>query len=447
MKVFVTRVVASLVLPLFVFTPTAQAELESDAEAAAQTFDPAPYEWAFGQVIDSITVHGNTQTLSIALLREMELRAGSTLNEEDLERDLRYLSDLSSIAMVDIEVQPLEPGHCALRVMVKERPNLLLKFVYPVLEYDFEKDRASYGAKLNDRNFRKQLESFSIDVKRNSVKDDNASIGWSTAWLGWQHIGMNARASYFHRSDEPVSMTIMEHLRLQTGVSLPLTDSRITFSQLAGGVALVRNRVGRSGGVPRTDVLVSPVVGYIFDGRDSALKPRRGEYFYVTVQASRVVNGEGSTYYWLGNGLRVFRPLSDMNVIAVQSELAYQFGRYPEYFRFGLGGSGTLRGYESGIFRGAHRWNQAVEWRMYPFPRWYFTMPWLGLVDVTLAGVVFLDTGIVWNNEKDFALDRFHSGSGFGIRIYSPMQDVVRLELGFNGRGGVRGYFSTGVRF
>ena len=131
----------------------------------------------------------------------------------------------------------------------------------------------------------------------------------------------------------------------------------------------------------------------------------------------------------------------------MQSELSYQFGKYPEYFRFGLGGPGTLRGYESGVFRGAHRWYQTVEWRMYPFPRWYFTMPWVGLVDVTLAGVVFLDTGIVWNNEKDFALDRFHSGGGFGIRIYSPMQDAVRLDLGFNRRGSIRGYFSTGIRF
>ena len=447
MKVFASRAAISLILLLSVYIPPTKAELISDADAAAQTFDSAPFEWAFGQVIDSITVYGNKQTKSIALLREMELRVGSTLTKEELERDQRYLSDLSSIASVDIEVVPLESGHCALRLRVKERPNLLIKLLYPVLEYDFDKDRAKYGVKLNDRNFRKQLENFSIDATRNSVKDDNAAIGWSTAWLGWRHIGLHARASYFHRSDAPVSASILEQVRLVTGVSLPLTKSRISFSQLLGSVALIRNRVGGADEPRETDVLISPVVGFRFDSRDSSLKPRRGEYFYVTVQASRVINGDGSTYYWLGNGLRVFRAVSDASVVALQSELAYQFGKYPEYFRFGMGGAGTLRGYASGIFRGAHRWYQSAEWRIFPFPKWFFTVPWVGLVDVQLAGVVFLDSGITWDNNAEFTSDRFHTGGGVGLRIYSPMQDAVRLDLGFNRRGSVHGYFSTGIRF
>jgi outer membrane protein assembly factor BamA len=167
----------------------------------------------------------------------------------------------------------------------------------------------------------------------------------------------------------------------------------------------------------------------------------------VAVEASRVINNEGSTYYWLGNDIRVFWPLDGMHVLALMSNLSYQFGKFPEYIRFGLGGSGTLRGFSSGEFRGAHRWIQTMEWRISPFPKWFFGVPFVGRVDVQVGTVFFMDTGIVWRHQKDFSFERFHGGGGCGLRIYSPAQDVVRLDFGFNAQGDVHLYFSTGIRF
>lgn len=446
MKSFVARAAVILFLPLLLGIPPSKAEL-TPAEETSETFDAEAFSWAYGQVIDSITVIGNKKTKSIALLREMESRVGERLDRKKLARDQRYLNDLSSIADIEVEVVQVRPGHCAIRLMVTERPTLLLKLIYPILEYDFNNDRFRYGFKFDDRNFRRLLESFSIDLTRNSIDDDNASIGWSTPWLGWQHIGVGGRLSYFRRGEARSSFTILEQYRASAGLSLPLTQSRISFSQVIGALTLESNRFGRQDEPSRNEVFLSPSLGYRLDRRDSRIKPSSGEYFYIVVQACRVVNGEGSSYFRLGNDVRFFRSISPKTVIALQSNFWHQFDKYPEYLTFGLGGAGTLRGFASGRFEGAHRWYQTVEWRISPFPKRFVRLPFVGLFDVTVGLVFFADTGIVWDNAAEFNTKRFHGGGGYGLHVYSPFQELVRLDMGFNAHGSAHLYFSTGIRF
>jgi outer membrane protein assembly factor BamA len=336
---------------------------------------------------------------------------------------------------------------CTLRVEVRERPTLLVKLVYPILEYDFDRERLRYGVKWSDRNFRRRLESFSLDVTRNSVNDDNASISWSSPWINWQHIGVGGQTSYFHRRNATETRTVQERSRYSLGVSLPLTDSRISFAQLISNVSLERSRLASVTEPSEIEVAVSPLVGFRFDRRDSRLRPTEGAFFFVSSQASRVVTGEGSTYYRLGSDLRLFRSLNDFSVLALYTNFAYQFGRYPSYTRFGLGGAGTLRGYADGEFEGAHRWIQTAEVRVSPLPTWIFKVPFAGLVDASVSLVFFVDGGIVWEHVDEFSSENYRGGFGIGTRLYSPLQDVIRLDLGYNRRGKIHPYFSTGVRF
>jgi outer membrane protein assembly factor BamA len=424
-------------------TPVANAESDS----AALNVDAEDYQWAQGRVIDSIYVVGNRETHAFALLREMESRVGHRLDPEAVARDQRFLTDLSSIATVAITVEPLGVERCQLRVEVTERSSLLVKLIYPILEYDFNTERLRYGAKWRDRNFRRRLESFNLDATRNSINNDNASVSWSSQWIGERHIGVGGRMSYFHRNEAPIDRTIVEQARFSTGVSLPLTDSRIEFAEVLANVSVERNRMAAVDEPSDHEVLVSPLLGLRFDSRDSRIRPSEGFFFFVSGQTSRIVTGEGSTYYRVTGDTRYFRSLNDATVLGLYSNLSYQFGKYPEYIRFGLGGSGTLRGYSDGEFRGAHRWIQTAEVRISPLPTWFFRLPFAGLVDMTVAAVLFADGGIVWRNESDFQSANYRGGFGCGFRIYSPFQDVVRFDLGYNRRGTIHPYFSTGIRF
>jgi outer membrane protein insertion porin family len=412
-----------------------------------QSFDRQAFAWAYGRVVDSITVVGNRKVRDFAILREMESRVGEPLDADALERDERYIRDLSVFVSVTISVEPIADDRCALRVVVTERPTLLLKLVYPVFEYDINTQRFEYGLKWSDRNFRKRLESFSVDAVRDTHDDASASISWNTRWVGWKHLGVGARASYFNRAGEPTRLTIVEQTRFGSAVSVPLSESRIAFSQILTGLSVANNRLGEMGAPPQRELLLTPSLGYWYDRRDSPLRPRRGDYFFINVQSTRVMNGEGSTYHLLANDVRLYRPLDEWTVIALLSRLDYQFGRYPEYTRFNMGGAGTLRGYEGSDFQGAHRWYQTAEIRISPWPTRYVRLPLAGLSDFSLAIVAFVDTGIAWSNEQEFSVSNFHAGVGWGLRLYSPFQDVARFDLGYNSRGGIRPYFSTGVRF
>jgi outer membrane protein assembly factor BamA len=193
--------------------------------------------------------------------------------------------------------------------------------------------------------------------------------------------------------------------------------------------------------------MISPSLGYLLDSRDSQIKPRHGTWFFTNVLANRVVSGEDRNYYRLTSDVRLFRPLNPYSVMALWSRLDYQFGQYPEYIKFGLGGQNNLRGYEPGTFRGAHIWNQTAEMRITPWAKRFYRLPIAGLSDFLVSLVLFVDTGIVWDRQSEFTLKNFHAGYGWGLRLFSPFQDVARVDVGYNQRGRVRIYFTTGVRF
>ncbi len=443
MKWFAPRAAAIVAVSLLLASPAAHAESSSSALLG----EVEEFQWAHGRMIDSIYVVGVTKTRPFAVLREMESREGMRLDPEAVARDQRFLTDLSTFAKVVITVEPRGVGRCVLRVDVTERPTILVKLIYPILEYDFNNERLRYGAKWKDRNFRHRLESFSLDATRNSLNNDNAAVSWSSPWIGQRHIGVGGRISYFHRNEPPGKLGIIEQSRYAAGVSLPLTDSRISFSQVIANLTFERNRLGYAGVPSEIEMAVTPLFGFRFDRRDSRIRPTTGEFFFVSWQATRVVNGEGRSHYRVINDTRAFRSINDFTVLGVYSNLSYQFGKFPEYVRFGLGGPGTLRGYDDNAFRGAHRWIQTAEVRLNPLPQWFFRVPIAGLIDLSVSLVFFADGGIVWDNDTEFESGNYHAGFGTGIRIFSPFQDVVRLDFGYNRRGRVHPYFSTGIRF
>ncbi|HET6349960.1 MAG TPA: BamA/TamA family outer membrane protein [Candidatus Krumholzibacteria bacterium] len=392
-------------------------------------------------------VHGNTRVKSIAILREMESQPGQSLNALAVDRDQRYLGDLSPFATVDIHVEPIGEDHCILHVVVTERPSLLLKLIYPVLEYDLNSERITYGLKWSDRNFRRRLENFSADGLRDNRNNNSASIGWSSGWVGWKHMGVGMRASYFDRSGPTSKPTIFRQERVGGNLNIPLTERRIAFSQVLTGLSYAQNHIGVRSDSTGLEELISPAIGFRFDSRDTSLKPRRGGLFYVNLLSNFILHGQGNAYYLIDNDMRYFHSLDRTTVLALRSTMTVQLADYPDYIRLGIGGPGTIRGYERSDFRSAHRWVQSAELRLLPWPKVLYKLPFVGLTDFQLGLVLFVDTGIGWTKKSEFAYDNFHSGFGMGLRLFSPIQDALRLDVGYSGNGRIRPYFSTGMNF
>jgi outer membrane protein assembly factor BamA len=421
--------------------------LSLDSGASSTRFDTLAYQWAQGRTIDSVLVHGNSRVKTFAILREMESQPGGRLDALAVDRDQRYLGDLSPFATVEIHIEPIGDDRCILHVVVTERPGLLLKLIYPVLEYDFNTERITYGLKWNDRNFRRRLEQFSAEGLRDNHDNNSASIGWSSGWVGWKHIGVGARASYFDRNEPTSDPTIFKQSRVQTNVNIPLTERRIAFSQVLTGLGYAHNHIGVNARDTADEELISPSLGFRFDDRDASLKPRRGTLFYANALSNFVMRGASDAYYRIDNDIRFFHPLDESTVLALRSALTVQLADYPDYIRLGIGGPGTIRGYERSDFRSAHRWIQSAELRLSPWPKVLYRLPFIGLTDFQLGMVLFVDSGIGWTDKTEFKYDNFHSGFGMGLRLFSPIQDVLRLDVGYSASGRIRPYFSTGMNF
>jgi outer membrane protein assembly factor BamA len=401
----------------------------------------------YGTVVDSVTISGNHDTKSHVILREMQTQPGDVLEEMVIRRDFRFIRDLSPLADVHMHADSLSPGHTAVRIRVEERRGIFLKSILPFLKYNFETG-LTYGFRWADKNFRGRLEQLNLTMTRNQREDNFASFGWSTGWLGWKHISLGAQMSYFNRGEIPAEITVLERTAFSLFVGLPLTQSRMKFSQLRGSLTFDKTINGSFFEESFKERNISPAVGYSFDSRDSHIRPRRGWIFAFNLGATYPTEGESrDPFYRWHNNIRWFVPMSRKSTLALLSDVVYQFGAFPDYLLVRLGGARTLRGHPEARFSGYHRWFQTIEWRYQYLPRKVFTVPFVRKVDVGLAFVTFLDGGIVWNRASDFDEESYHATAGFGIRFYNPIRDVLRLDFGFNMRGAARFHWGTGIRF
>jgi outer membrane protein assembly factor BamA len=416
-----------------------------ESEGYLYAYDESGVAWAYGTVVDSISVTGNKNTKTFAIVREMETHTGGVLDSRALRRDIRFLSDLSPFATVTVRADSLSPGHSALRLAVVERSNLFLKSILPFANYNFE-NGITYGVRWSDKNFRARLEELTFTFKRNQKDDEDVSFSWFAPWVGLHHVSLGGRAAYYNRGDLPGAISVLERSELAASVGLPLTASRIEFSQLQGSLALDKTRNGAIDQPTTNQVSITPTLGYRFDSRDSPLRPTSGQTFLVSAGTTLPLSGGRNAYHRARNQVRIFHSITDRVVLALLSDAVYQFGDFPDYSTVKLGGE-TLRGYPDSRFSGFHRWFQSAEWRYNYLPRRVFRVPVVHEFDAGLSLIAFVDGGIVWTNRSDFDFNRFHGTTGVGLRFYSPLRDVARLDFGFSATGEARFEFGTGVRF
>jgi len=426
--------------------------LPSALEAEPAPLNETGFEWAYWTIVDSVTVSGNNDTKPWVILREMETQPGEILDPATFRRDIHFLRDMTPFSSVEARADSLAPGHCAIRIEVRERSGILIRAVLPQVKYDFE-NGFTYGVRWNDQSFRGRLEDLTVSYMRNEQNDDAFNLSWSTPWIGWKHISLGVGAAYFNRGDIPDQICVLERIGLTSYVGIPLTESRITFSQLLLSLTFDKSRTGGEEEDGQTvesegkEVSVSPLVGYRFDSRDSGLRPTTGGTFSTSFRATFPIDDGRNLYYRVTAEGRRFKELGEKTVVGVFSHVDYQLGDYPDYSYIRLGGPESLRGYPINRFKGHHRWYSSIEWRYQFIPRTVFAFPIIHEFDIAMGFVTFVDSGIVWNGSEDFTLDMFHGTSGVGIDLYSPIQDVVRFEYGFSVHGAQLFHVSSGIRF
>lgn len=169
-----------------------------------------------------------------------------------------------------------------------------------------------------------------------------------------------------------------------------------------------------------------------WDGRDRPGNPRRGVAVGLQLSHAEDRSGEEFGFTRVAGDVRGFLSLgSDQRVLALRAHVSSdnpdRGGRVPFYLQENLGGSHTLRGFESFRFRDDKLLLLQAEYRWYPGPA------------VELA--LFADAGRVAPRVEDL-FQRLEADFGIGLRFKSSLVTYLRLDFARSREG-----WRTLVRF
>jgi outer membrane protein assembly factor BamA len=181
-----------------------------------------------------------------------------------------------------------------------------------------------------------------------------------------------------------------------------------------------------------TDFIPRLGLGWLWDGRDRRLHPRRGLYqeFRFTRNGGWL-GGDADYGEWLSD-TRAYLPWSERNVLHLGALYQYRTGilgeTFPVYDRFHAGGVNTLRGYGPDALQGRNEWIATVENRV-DLIRKRVVRLWSLNGHYAVQGVAGVEAASLWGHDALMEGD-FRAGVYAGLHILFAGVDRIRLELG-----------------
>jgi len=169
-----------------------------------------------------------------------------------------------------------------------------------------------------------------------------------------------------------------------------------------------------------------------YDSRDRMFNPTEGQKHGVSVEyAGGPLGGDMAfTKYLVETGWYI--PLFLSTTGFLHGEAGYvqenPGGRLPDYERFYLGGMNSLRGFGSRDIHAVDEEGMEIGGDKYVQFNVEYLIPLVKKAGV--VGVLFYDTGNVYNDDESIDLSDLRESAGAGVRWYSPI-GPIRIEYGY----------------
>ncbi len=378
---------------------------------------------------ERIQISGNTKTRDKVIRRELQSYEQELFSGKKLKRGVRNLYRLDYFE--DIKVNTVKgsgPDKMVLDIEVKEKPTGVFTIGggYSSVENVF------FVGSVSQRNLfgRGQILQFRGEIGGRTTR---YALSFTEPWLF--DIPLSAGADLYNQERD------YDTYQLDTmGASLrfgypvwDFTRAYLTYTLENNDMYDLEDDLSEYFRKMEGENITSSLTPSIrYDSRDRVFNPTEGSNHSFSVEyAGGFLGGDiGFTKYIAETGW--YFPLFWGTVGFAHAKAGYLEQRddelLPPYERFYLGGINSLRGFrwqdlspvdENGDKIGGDKF---VQFNLeYIFPL---------IKDVGLMGVVFYDTGNVYNDDEDIGLDNLRQSAGFGIRWYSPM-GPIRLENGF----------------
>ncbi len=170
-----------------------------------------------------------------------------------------------------------------------------------------------------------------------------------------------------------------------------------------------------------------------YDSRDKVFNPTDGSEHTFSIQYAGLGGDIGFTRYIAETGWYI--PLFKGTVGSIHAKTGYvsqnSDGKLPTYERFYLGGINSLRGFEREDLSPKKLNSEGVLTEIGGNKFVQFNLEFLFplIKEAGVMGVLFFDTGDVYDNHESINLGNMRESVGGGIRWYSPM-GPMRIEYG-----------------
>ncbi len=383
-------------------------------------------------VIEEIRFSGNKKTQADILLQEMRVKVGDPVDLRLIEEDRQAIMDLGLFKLVYADVNEVD-GKQVLEIAVSEK-----YYLFPLPKFDRSADGdISYGVRLKVDNLAGLNQSLRLTYKKvdgccdalgNSNEfDANYSYPRIAGSLFGLRVGLlyfdtpvedkqsGGVISTFERDYKAFSFGINRWLR-QDGPSVGWSASIGPFWRAAK-----YNYVSGLPGLYSDGDAVGVDLGVAYARVHDYLYSREGtEYGYSIQIGSSALGSDDSftqsnvyyrRYYYL-NGERHHN-------LNAQFLMGFSGGELPlggDFFA--VGGSNSIRGYEKGSIKGESFFTLNLE----------YLSPLHG--NNEMRGVLFVDMGNAYYDNRTVDLTDFESSIGFGLRY--KIKSFVKVDLRFD---------------
>lgn len=389
--------------------------------------------------IDKIIISGNTKTRDKVIRRELDVQEQGLFSGARLKRSIRNLYRLNFFKDVKVDtVKGDKPDSMILKIHVKEKPTGSISFGggYSSVENLF------VMASISQKNFLGRGESMTLRTQLGGTTKE-LLLDFTEPWLFDIPLALSVNAYKWSTDYDQytrdsmgggfqLSYPIFTDTRIFGGYSFDVgkiqdlqNDAPLDIKQLAG-----------------TFVTSSVTTGLTYDSRDRIIHPSIGWNDKLSLEYAGIGGDIG--YTKIIGELGYYHPLfwDLVGHVHFKTGVINQNANMtlPDYEKFYLGGPNSIRGFD---WRDIHLWSPPVDDDNNPnTPPVRVAVGGGAMVQANLEcifpiaksagilGVVFYDTGNVFNNFSDIRLSDLRETAGLGIRWYSPM-GPIRLAYGF----------------
>ncbi len=378
--------------------------------------------------IEKILITGNTKTRDKVIRRQLKVLEQDLFRGGDLKRSIRNLYRLDYFEDVQVNTLPGSAGdQKVLKIDVTEKPTGTFSFGggYSSVENLFAM------AAISQRNLfgRGQVLQLKAEVGGTTSR---YTLSFTEPWLfdmplsaGFDLYNWERDYDTYDKESQGGGVRfgypVFDYTRIYLAYSYDIGE--ITNIDYEDASSLVRQMEGEN-------VTSSIATTLRFDSRDRVFNPTEGSDHSISVEYAGLGGDIAFTKY-LGE-LGQYVPLFWGTVGFLHGKAGYvadtEDGLLPDYERFYLGGINSMRGFdwrdisaydENGDKIGGNKFLQFNLEYLIPLIR-----------EAGIVGVLFYDTGNVYNDDDSMDLSDLRESAGFGFRWYSPM-GPIRIENGY----------------